>query len=343
MKIVSFVMALIIESLRSTWITKFVSTLCLVGLTPLVLAQTSAAIPPMPKELQGKVITLMIPFPPGGETDTTQRFLASQIKKLANIDIVVINKPGANAALAAQELANSRQDGLTLLGHDNSSSVMHPATNFGPAPDRRSLAPISVLTLTPLFMYVGADSPIKTVNDVISKARTDSKFTVGVGNIHTQMANHQFYHGLGITPYTVTFRGPAEMGIAASQGSINVFMSTATSGQALVSAGKLRAIGVGWKQSLPVYPDAVPLSNFVRGYAAYNFQQVSAPSGTPRHILEYYNQLWRAAASSSESAQRWKDLSVIHLDLDIPQSERFLEQEYQQALKSIRNIPNLSR
>jgi tripartite-type tricarboxylate transporter receptor subunit TctC len=301
--------------------------------------------PAIPNELRVKTITLVVPYATGGETDITQRFIAAQIEKTTGLNVVVVNKLGGSGVVAAREVASSRPDGLTLFGHDNGTHVVQPAVNFPNAVNRKSLEPITVFAITPLFMYTGANSEFKTVADVINKARNNPKFTIGVSAApHTLMSHGDFWSGAKVAkPYYVVFKGAADVAISASNRDVDVFMTTSATAVSFVQAGKIRPLGVAWPETLSVHPDAPSLNRWVKDFKAYNIQMVSAPVGTPPHLVKFYNELWRFAANTAESRQRWKDLSVVHRDMNLRQTQEFLETEYTQAVRRSVVMPQLDK
>lgn len=303
----------------------------------LSMASAVLAVPAVPEELKNKIITVIVPFPPGGETDITQRWMASQVKKVTGLDIIVVNKAGANGAIGATEVARSKPDGTTILGGENSTFVIHPATNFAAAPDTSTLQPLTVFTVTPLFLHVSTASNINSVDDLINKARRDPKFAVAVGTVHTQMATSMFYEGYGIKPYMVPFKGPMDMAMATSQGQVDAFFSTSGSSLAFVQGNKVKPIGVAWNQRLKIYPDAPVLHYKDKPFVFYNFQMISVPVETPKHIQEFLNLAWRAAGQTPESRQRFSDLSHVQFDLTIAQTEQWLKNDLAQAAKLAKN------
>jgi tripartite-type tricarboxylate transporter receptor subunit TctC len=288
----------------------------------------------VPKELQGKIITVIVPYNPGGDTDATQRFMVDRVKEITKLNMVVVNKAGAGGIIGAREVAeNSAPTGLTLLASDNATFVVNSALEYPYFVDKKLLAPVSVFAVTPQFFYVGINSGINTIDDLINRAKNDPKFTVACNVLHQCLYTSIFFNHYGITPYTVNFRTPAEMGIAAFNGDITVFGAGATSGKPLVDAGKTRALAVGWNKKLSVYPDAVPLSTKIPTFKANNLQMISVPIGTPKHIVEFWNNAYRVAAKTKLAQQRFDSLSIIHTDYDISATTKLLDEEYNEARK----------
>jgi tripartite-type tricarboxylate transporter receptor subunit TctC len=137
----------------------------------------------------------------------------------------------------------------------------------------------------------------------------------------------EFFQRLGITPHMVRYKSGAELAVAAFRGDVDVYGADAITGKPHVEGQKTRAIGTGWTETLSVYPDAVPLASAAPGFTAYNIQTVSAPKGTPDHIMQFYNRLFRDAVHHPDIQHRWAELKIVLQDLDLTQSARLVRME----------------
>lgn len=284
------------------------------------------SLPDIPAELQGKTITMLIPWNPGGDTDAIQRFVVEQVKRISGLQIVVVNRAGASGIMGARALANSNPNGLTIMGHANETFVVNPVLETLAVPIQQ-LRPVAIYAFTPQFIYTGSESGIQNINDIVRSARSDPKFSIGCNIIHQCLYISQFLDHYGIKPYQVMFRTPAEMAISAANGDITIFGAGASSGAPFVQSGRIRAVAATWPSKLSVYPDAEALGSIIPGYRANNFQMLSVPAGTPAHIIQYYNSVFRAAIKSPETAKRFSELSLVPVDLLVEQVEQELAKE----------------
>lgn len=311
------------------------SVLCVAGIS-------HAQVPEMPAELRGKTVTMVIPFAPGGDTDSNNRFMAEEVKKLTGLEFVYINKPGAKGVIGGRMVAESKPDGLTMFGSSNETFVMNPALEETGYVDPALLTPVVIHAFTPQFFYVGVRSGINTPEDLVKAARENPKFTVGCNAPHQCMYIAQWFDHFGIQPYTVYFGKAPEMAIAAVDTSITMFASGVSTGLPFVQRGELKAIGTTWDRELAVYPGALPLNRQVPKFKANNFQMISVPAATPKHIVEYYNQVFRLAAKTAKSRERFEQMSMIHEDLTLNQLDRYLKQELAQAKRN-RKFMNIAK
>ena len=305
----------------------FALCLCMPGIS------RAESLPDMPVELQGKTITMLIPWNPGGDTDATQRFVVEQVKRISGLKIVVVNRGGAQGIIGARELAESNPNGVTIMGHSNETFVINPVLE-NTAVDLARLSPVAIYAFTPQFIYTGSESGIRNINDIVRAARSDPKFAIGCNIKHQCMYISQFLDHYGIKPYQVMFRTPAEMAISAANGDITIFGAGATSGTPFVQSGRIRAVAATWPSKLSVYPDAEALGSIIPGYRANNFQMLSVPAGTPAHIIQYYNSVFRAAIKLPETVKRFSELSLVPVDLSVKQVEQELGKELEVMKKN---------
>ena len=282
---------------------------------------------PTPPELHDRIITMIVPYAPGGDTDATQRFVAEQASKISGLKFVIINKGGAQGIVGARELIKARPDGLTIMGHANETAVVNPVVMPDQAVDIREVQPVVIHAFTPQFIYTGINNPIKTHTDIISAAKNNIRFTVGCNTMHQCMYLGQYLNHYSIKPYIVMYKTPADMAIAASNGDIDIFGAGAVSGLNFVRGQRIRAVAATWDHRLDIYPDAEALGTIIPGYRASNLQMISVPAGTPNHVMEFYNQLFRLAVRTPDSVKRFQELGVVTADLTIKQVTHVLEQE----------------
>ena len=92
----------------------------------LMKSAVSAPVPTVPSELQDRIITVIIPYTPGGDTDATQRFVVEQVSRISGLKFVIVNKGGASGIVGTREFIKARPDGLTIMGHANETFALNP-------------------------------------------------------------------------------------------------------------------------------------------------------------------------------------------------------------------------
>jgi len=282
----------------------------------------------VPAEIRGKTVTMIIPYAPGGDTDAIQRFMAEQARKLTGIDIVYVNKPGANTIIGAREAAGREPNGLTLFGSDGSTHFINPAIDYPNHVDPALLTPISVFAITPQYVYVAGNSPINSAKDLQEHAKKNPQMNYGCSAQQACVYQAALYEILGIRPNQVMFKTAGEQLVSIAQGDIVHFMAGSSTGYPHVASGRLKAVAVGWDHSLDVFPSAGPINQVLPKFRAVNIQMISAPAGTPKHITEFWNTVYREIAKSTEVKENFKTLSVINTGATIQQSELLIRTEF---------------
>ena len=298
-------------------------------MTILMESAVSAPVPPVPTELKDRIITMIIPYTPGGDTDATQRFVVEQVSRLSGLKFVIVNKGGASGIVGTREFIKARPDGLTIMGHANETFALNPVLLKEQAVDMHDVQPVSIHAFTPQFIYTGFNNSIQNHTDIITAATNNPKFTVGCNVLHQCMYIGQYLNHYNIKPYVVMYKTPADMAIAAFNGDIDIFGAGAASGSPFVKGNRIRAVAATWDHRLDVYPNAQALGAIIPGYRANNLQMVSVPANTPKHIIEFYNLIFRLAVQTPSSIERFRELSVIAANLDIEQVKQVLDKELQ--------------
>jgi tripartite-type tricarboxylate transporter receptor subunit TctC len=282
----------------------------------------------VPPELQGKTITMVIPYAPGGDTDNIQRFMAEQARKLTGLNIVYLNRPGANTIVGAKEAASREPNGLTLFGSDGSTHFINPAINYPNHVNPALLDPISVFAITPQYIYVAGNSPLNSAKDLQEYARKNPIMNYGCSAQQACVYQAALYESLGIRPNQVMFKTAGEQLVSVTQGDIVHFMAGASTGYPHVQSGRLKAIAVGWDNPLEVFPSATPINQVLPNFRAVNLQMISTPTGTPKHIIDFWNAVYREIAKTPEVRDNFKTLSVINTGATVKQSEQLIQAEY---------------
>lgn len=281
----------------------------------------------VPEQLQGKTVTVIIPYAPGADTDNTQRFMGEQAKKLTGLNFVFVNKAGANTVIGSNEAAARPADGLTLFGGDSSTHVFNPALNVTNHTDPKLLTPVSVFAITPQAFYTGAKSNVNSLKDLITHGKNNANVNYGCSATHSCFYQSVFFKSLGINTTQINYKTAPETVIAAAIGDILVFTSSVASMLPHVQSGRLKPVAIGWHEPLPVWPDTRPVADVIKGFRAVNFQMISVPAGTPSNIIDFWNNLYRTIATMPETVARFQQIHSINTQYTVKQSEQFLAKE----------------
>jgi len=239
-----------------------------------------------------KPITYVVPFAPGGNTDTLARLIAPALSAALGTQVVIENKAGAGGSVGSAVVARAPADGFTILGgtissHSINSSLYTNPIGYDPV---KSFEPVAMLGSGPLVLAVPASSPHKSLNDVLaaSKAKSGglSSASAGVGT-SPHMAMELLAHQTGVKFTHVPYRGsgPALQDLLGGQ--VDMMFDTTLILGSNIQSGRLRAIAVTSSarlESLPDVPTIVEAGQ--RGFDMGSWQAVFAPAGTPKAIVD---------------------------------------------------------
>jgi tripartite-type tricarboxylate transporter receptor subunit TctC len=246
-------------------------------------------------------LRLVVPFAAGSAADVVARLLAERWERPA----VVINMPGAGGNIGVDHVAKADKDGQTLvLAGDAAITVNQTLYEQMPFDPRRDLAPISQIVMTPNLLVVAANSPIRSVADIVASARAEpGKLTYASAGAGTSShrAGEMLKRAEGIEIGHVPYRNSPLPDVL--NGSVGFFFANVATALPLVREGKLRALATSARQRLAVaceIPTMIELG--YEGFEAIAWFGLLAPAGTPPGmILGLFAEL---AAIGSESGVR---------------------------------------
>jgi tripartite-type tricarboxylate transporter receptor subunit TctC len=225
----------------------------------IALAAAALASPWLPARAQAawpsKKITIVVPFPPGGASDASARVLGEVMAKALGQAIVVENKPGAGSVIGTQAVVQSN-DGHTLLMGSTSMTILPALRSDLPYDPVKDLQPVGMVSRQPLVLSVAADSPLKTLEDVIARGRAGSELTAGnsgngsLSHLTTELFNIRM--GTHLLP--VPYKGESALMPDIVGGTTAMAFLNLPSALPLLKAGRLRALAVTSAKELPALP-----------------------------------------------------------------------------------------
>lgn len=264
---------------------------CLLGIV-FMMGFTTVA---LSQEYPTKGITLVVGMEPGGIVDVASRVLAEETKKVIGQDIIVENRPGASHMIAGSHVVSSKPDGYTLWGSTDAPFVRMPhmmKLKFDPIAETTPIIFYGVFTH---FILVSADSPFKTLKDMLIFTKENpGKLTFGIPGIgmvpHIAMAGMALETGLKVSH--VPFAGEPKIIAALLGGHLMSAGIAIESSIAQVKAGKLRALGVlQGEERLSAFPDIPTLKEVAKDFGMktgviYPGLMMSGPKGLPEPIVK---------------------------------------------------------
>jgi tripartite-type tricarboxylate transporter receptor subunit TctC len=248
-------------------------------------------------------IRILIGYPAGGGVDLVARLLGEPMKAALGQPIVVENRPGASAMLAAQAVATAPPDGHTLL----MAAAGEIATNQHLYKEKmtydplRQLAPVALVGIVPCVVVVAATTPVHTPAELIAYARANrgklSFSSSGIGNPQ-QLAGELMNAMAGTDVLHVPYRGSAPAVTDVAVGAVTMSFSSLAAALPLIQDGRLRAVAVTSRDRMPQLPDVASFAETVpelKDYELLNWFAMFATGGTPDPVVARLNEIANTA------------------------------------------------
>ena len=245
------------------------------------------------QDYPARPIKLIVPFPPGGGTDIMSRLVAQKLSEANKWQVVIDNRPGAGGNIGVDATAKAPADGYTIVMGQTSNLAINP-TLFKNLPydPLKDLVPVVLVGEGPIALAVRADSPLKTLNDLIAAARAKpgaiTMASPGNGTVAhlsgtriVQAANVKFEH--------IPYKGASSAIPDLLGGNVDFYMASVPSVQGQVASGRLRLLAVTSARRSPIFPDVPTVGETLKGFQAVTWFGILAPAKTPPAIVAKLN------------------------------------------------------
>jgi tripartite-type tricarboxylate transporter receptor subunit TctC len=255
----------------------------------LISAGLLVAAPASAQQYPTRAVRLIVPFPPGGGTDTMARAIAPKLSEYLGQQIVPENRGGAGANIGAELAAKSPPDGYTLLLNTITNAIgasLYTRLNYDLV---RDFAPITQLATTPHILVVHPSVPVKTVKEFTAFTRArpgELTYSSSGSGSAAHLAGELFSSLTGTKMVHVPYKGGGPSMIALVGGEVSTCFATMPSAVGFVRSGKLRGIAVTTEKRSPSMPDLPTIAETgIKGYEAGSWYGLSAPAGTSKDII----------------------------------------------------------
>lgn len=300
----------------------------------MVAGPTSTSGSPTTKRVEfpapGKSITMISPWPAGGGSDLTARIASAGAEKALGASIQIVNKPGAASQVGVTELANAKPDGYTVgLTNLPSSVIPYLDPEREAAYGRKDLSPVAAVVFDPEAIAVKADSPYKTLRDLVDAAKSNPESitvaTSGVmGDNHLGLllfqkeANVKFRH--------VAMEGGAAAMTAVLGNHVDAICLTAGGMPAQYKSGEIRIVGIMDKAESPFYPGVKTMEDSGYKVSYGSTRGFSVPSGTPKEIVDILSAAFKRAMQDDEVKKKMEEQALMPRYMDAVQFSAYWDE-----------------
>lgn len=254
-------------------------------------------------------IRLIVPFPPGGGTDTVSRLVAEQLTTLKKWQIVVDNRPGAAGNIGLDQTAKADPDGYTVAMAQTSNMAINPALYskmlFDPLTD---LKPIVQICAQPIILAVSNESPFKTLGDFIAAAKkAPGKYTMAQAGMGTvgHLAGEMLTRAADVQVLQVPYKGAGPAMSDLRGGMVDSYVGSAASLMAQFRAGAMRALATTSAKRLVALPDLPTVAEQgYPGFEATTWLGLVGPAGVSDEIVKQINAAVREVMASKTVQDR---------------------------------------
>lgn len=273
----------------------------------------AAGAPALAQTYPDKPVTIVVPFPPGGATDTTARLMEAGMAKALGQTVLVENKPGATGSIGATEVAQSDPDGYRLMIASLGTFATNPYLQRNLAYDPiKDFDLLTVAVRTPNVLVAAKQDPANTVAELVERMKADPA-GVTFASSGTGSSDHLtaalFMQAVGAEGVHVPYKGGSAAQTDLLGGHVDVSFQNLGAILGYVKAGELKALAVTSEQRHPLLPDVPTLSEL--GYPTVvvnSWQGVAAPKGLPTEVKAKLNEAIQASLKEPAAVSKFGEL-----------------------------------
>ena len=287
-------------------------------------------------------IRLIIPFPPGETMDIMSRLIAPQMGERLGQQVVVENRPGASGMLGLDLVAKSAPDGYTFGGGQGGNLSMLPHTSRNvPYNVPRDFTPIALSTTNYLGIVCNPDTPFKTVQEMVTWARTNTgRLTVATnGEGGFPHMSFEYLRVLGGFTFThVPYKGASAIVTDIAGGQVQCGITSIATAAPHARSGRVRLIAITNPTRVPLWPEVPAAAEAVPGYESGGWFGYVAPTGTPPEIVRRLNEEINRAMRNPDVSEKLTAAGLTVVAESPEYFARFLKNDYAKYGKLVRDI-----
>ena len=288
-----------------------------------------------------KSIRIVVPFPPGGNSDVNARIIAQPLQEQMGQTVVIENRTGAGGMIGTDVVAKAPPDGYTLvLGSDGPTTISPLIYRKPPYDPIKDLAPVSLLSLTAMVIVVHPSVPAKNVKELIALAKSaPGKLLRASGGVGTanHIAGESFQTMSGTRMVHVPYKGTPLALVDVIGGHVDVLFDTMPSVISYIKQGKVRALAVTTRKRATALRDVPTVEEAagIKGYEASVYTGLLAPAGTPKEVLNRLSSEVAKALANPAVREPFLELGAEPQAMSPDEFARFLRDTHEKLAKVI--------
>ena len=283
-------------------------------------------------------VRVIVPFPPGGVTDTIARPMAQWLSDRLHKPFIIENRPGAGTNIGTEAAVRAPPDGHTLLLASSANAINATLYDKLSFDFIRDVAPVAGIVRLPIIMVVISSFPGKTVPEFIAYAKANpgkiNMATAGPGST-LRMFGELFQMMTGTSLTAVSYRGGSAAFVDLLSGQVQVMFGPLSESIGHIRSGELRALAVTGATRSAILPDVPTVGESVPGYETDTWYGIGAPKNTPAEIVTTLNAEINAGLADAKMQERFADLGGVPLAMSPAEFGTFLAEQTDKWAKVI--------
>jgi tripartite-type tricarboxylate transporter receptor subunit TctC len=255
-------------------------------------------------------LTLVVPFAAGSGTDAVARTVGQRLAEKLGQPVLIDNKPGANAQVAAQYVAKAKPDGLTLFMTTNTSHSANPALykelRYDPIKDFTPIARVGEL---PFALAVHPAVPAKTLAELIAYAKANpGKLSYATPNSTSLVAMETIKRIAGIDIAQIPYKSSPQAMTDLVGGQVQVYVADLGSGMAMLKTDKIRTLALTTARESQILPGVPPVGATVKGFDLTSWNGIFGPAGLPKPAVDRVNAALQQVLAEPDTQDKLRQL-----------------------------------
>jgi len=262
-------------------------------------------------------IKLIVPFAPGGNTDSIARITAEKLSKLIEQPFIVDNKAGANGVIAANYVAKATPDGYTFLMAAMPIMAILPVitkTNYEPIKD---FAPVSIVGTNPFVLGIGKHVPANNLKEFVQYVKSNPgklNYASGGSGSVSHLSAVLFVNRAGLDMTHVSYKGGAPAVADLLGGQVEMYFGNISELTSHATAGNIKMIGVSSESRSSLIPNVPTIAESgYPGFKTITWNGIMAPTGTPISVINKVSTAIQEIVATPDMQSRLLQIGVDHL------------------------------